>query len=254
MAKKLVSLLPWFGAIFHPQNSWSHYEDGKTRCLFPSWLNSSGLFYYHIIVGILLNCWLLLSISEKMKDVSVKLGKISIVANTWLVLRWMCDSPRTGCARRITLIYTWREQANNRVMVACNLYCCLLPQCEALHACRSGFPIATLPSFALRPCDQRLGQVEVKSPHLITIALTNCEYSWAQPELEILWEIWLWITFCLVILRGCLVRTLLAVKIFGIFVANMLLNTKIFAAKCWCFFPPKSIKSSIKFLSKKCAC
>ena len=177
MAKKLVSLLPWFGAIFHPQNWWSHYEDGKTRCLFPSWLNSSGLFYYHIIVGILLNCWLLLSISEKMKDVSVKLGKISIVANTWLVLRWMCDSPRTGCARRITLIYTWREQANNRVMVACNLYCCLLPQCEALHACRSGFPIATLPSFALRPCDQRLGQVEVKSPHLVTICFDKL---WVQ--------------------------------------------------------------------------
>ena len=24
---------------------------------------------------------------------------------------WMCDSPRTGCARRTTPIYTWREQA-----------------------------------------------------------------------------------------------------------------------------------------------
>ena len=32
---------------------------------------------------------------------------------TWrfTVLRWMCDSPRTGCARRTTPICTWREQA-----------------------------------------------------------------------------------------------------------------------------------------------
>jgi len=28
--------------------------------------------------------------------------------------------------------------------MACELYCCLLPQCEALRICRSGFPIATL--------------------------------------------------------------------------------------------------------------
>jgi len=27
--------------------------------------------------------------------------------------------------------------------MACELYCCLLPQCEALRTCRSGFPIAT---------------------------------------------------------------------------------------------------------------
>jgi len=25
--------------------------------------------------------------------------------------------------------------------MACDLYCCLLPQCEALRTCRSGFPI-----------------------------------------------------------------------------------------------------------------
>ena len=28
-----------------------------------------------------------------------------------------------------------------------DLYCCLLPQCEALRTCRSGFPIATLLHF-----------------------------------------------------------------------------------------------------------
>ena len=28
--------------------------------------------------------------------------------------------------------------------MACELYCCLLPQFEALRICRSGFPIATV--------------------------------------------------------------------------------------------------------------
>jgi len=32
--------------------------------------------------------------------------------------------------------------SNNRVIAAHDLYCCLLPQCEALRTCRSGFPIA----------------------------------------------------------------------------------------------------------------
>jgi len=32
-----------------------------------------------------------------------------------------------------------------RVIMACELYCCLLPQCEALRICRLGFPIATIP-------------------------------------------------------------------------------------------------------------
>ena len=53
----------------------------------------------------------------------------AIVAISRLTLRWMCDSPRTGCA--------WR------VIMACDLYCCLLPQCEALRTCRSGLSIAT---------------------------------------------------------------------------------------------------------------
>jgi len=36
----------------------------------------------------------------------------------------------------------WREQAII-VIAAHDLYCCLLPQCQALRTCRSGFPIAT---------------------------------------------------------------------------------------------------------------
>jgi len=34
--------------------------------------------------------------------------------------------------------------SNNRVIMACELYCCLLPQCEALRICRSGCSIATV--------------------------------------------------------------------------------------------------------------
>ena len=34
--------------------------------------------------------------------------------------------------------------SNNRVITACDLYCCLLPQCEALRTCRSGFSNATV--------------------------------------------------------------------------------------------------------------
>jgi len=31
--------------------------------------------------------------------------------------------------------------SNNRVITACDLYFCLLPECEALRTCPSGFPI-----------------------------------------------------------------------------------------------------------------
>jgi len=36
------------------------------------------------------------------------------------------------------------DQRTRRVIMACELYCCLLPQCEALRPCHSGFPIATV--------------------------------------------------------------------------------------------------------------
>ena len=44
------------------------------------------------------------------------------------------------CAKSNTHIYIARKN-NNRVIVACDLYHCLLPQCEALRTCRSGFLI-----------------------------------------------------------------------------------------------------------------
>ena len=41
-------------------------------------------------------------------------------------------------------IYAWREQAIVKEIATHDLYCCLLPLCEALRICRSGFPIATV--------------------------------------------------------------------------------------------------------------
>jgi len=40
------------------------------------------------------------------------------------------------------------------VIMTCELYCCLLPQCEALRICRSGFPIATMPTHHTLECAQ----------------------------------------------------------------------------------------------------
>ena len=34
--------------------------------------------------------------------------------------------------------------SNKREFATHGLYCCLLPRCEALRTCRSGFPIATI--------------------------------------------------------------------------------------------------------------
>jgi len=44
---------------------------------------------------------------------------------------------------KIKNIYAWREQAIIREIATHDLYCCLLPRCEALRTCRSVFPIAT---------------------------------------------------------------------------------------------------------------
>jgi len=64
------------------------------------------------------------------------------VATSPVALRWMCDSPRTDVREEQQHISVART-SNNRVIAEHDLYCCLLPQCDALRTCRSGFPIAT---------------------------------------------------------------------------------------------------------------
>ena len=57
-------------------------------------------------------------------------------------LRWCCVDCMIHHERDVRYeqkyIYVART-SNNRV-----IYCCLLPRCEALRTCRSGFPIATV--------------------------------------------------------------------------------------------------------------
>jgi len=47
------------------------------------------------------------------------------------------------CVKDNTIIYVARA-SNSKRDCEHDLYCCLLPQCEALRTCCSGFPIATL--------------------------------------------------------------------------------------------------------------
>ena len=57
-------------------------------------------------------------------------------------LRWRCVECVIHHERDVheeqQYIYV-AQTSNNRVISAGDLYCCLLPKCEALHTCRSGF-------------------------------------------------------------------------------------------------------------------
>jgi len=45
------------------------------------------------------------------------------------------------CVKNNTHMYV-AQTSNNRVILSGDLYCWLVPQCEALRTCHSGFPIA----------------------------------------------------------------------------------------------------------------
>jgi len=49
------------------------------------------------------------------------------------------------------------------VIMACELYCCLLPQCEALRICRSGFPIATVGLTDLGKTTKQIKRIGVQT-------------------------------------------------------------------------------------------
>jgi len=85
--------------------------------------------------------------TKNVRSVQFVVKRRGCCCNLSVVLRWMCDSPQTGCAWRTTPFIYVARTSNNRVIMACELYCCLLPQCEALRICRSGFPIATAPKL-----------------------------------------------------------------------------------------------------------
>jgi len=111
---------------------------------------------------------------------------IDIALNVWFTTNGMC-------VKNNTHMYV-PQTSNNTVIAAHDLYCCLLAQCEVLHICRSGFPIATkwccdqdvkiVPSttFAKRTCDRcsslwKRGDVVATSP----LALRwMCDSSWMR--------------------------------------------------------------------------
>jgi len=66
------------------------------------------------------------------------------------------------CAKNYTNIYVART-SNNRVIAAHDFYYCLLPQCEALRTCRSGFPIATISKSLLNQTDKCVGMYVFES-------------------------------------------------------------------------------------------
>ena len=61
-------------------------------------------------------------------------------------LHWPCDENTVHHEWNVheEQHYNMAWTSNNGVISSGVLYCCLLPQCEALRTCRSGFPIATV--------------------------------------------------------------------------------------------------------------
>ena len=102
----------------------------------------------------------------------------------------MCDSPRTGCAWRTTPYIYVARISNNRVIMACELYCCLLPQCEALRMCRSGFPIATQPQF-MTNCSMRMPPGERRHKQSLPPFVTVLTWR-RNMQIQMYW-LWKWL-------------------------------------------------------------
>ena len=78
-------------------------------------------------------------------------GGVALIV--WFTTNDMCATNKN--------IYAWCEQAIIREIATYDLYSCLLPQCEAMRTCRSGFPIATLLKLNVI-CEQRWIQFELQ--------------------------------------------------------------------------------------------
>ena len=64
-------------------------------------------------------------------------GGVALIV--WFTTNGMCAKNK--------IIYAWHEQAMITESATHDLYCCLLPWCEALRTCRSGFPIAATDAY-----------------------------------------------------------------------------------------------------------
>jgi len=95
--------------------------------------------------GAVTRIWRSCQVQPSQKECAVHCKKEGMLLQP---LRWHCvdcviHHKRNVCKEQQYLYVT--QTRNNRVIVVCGLYCCLLPQCKALHICRSGFLITTLP-------------------------------------------------------------------------------------------------------------
>jgi len=68
--------------------------------------------------------------------------------------------------------------SNNRVIAAHDLCCCLLPEFEALRTCRSGFPIATIPTIEATPMALVIG---IFSPFACA-SMMHLVYLWTNSQ------------------------------------------------------------------------
>jgi len=120
--------------LFHP----------KQRILGVAWLQGSAWS----------KCWVFPGTGQELSY--LKFSKIWLPRNTVHTLRlFYCCNLSGGvalivwfttngmCVNNNTIIYVARA-SNSKRDCEHDLYYCLLPQCEALRICRSGFPIATL--------------------------------------------------------------------------------------------------------------
>ena len=97
-----------------------------------------------------------------------KVPKMSQVL--WQPLRWRCVKCVIHKERDVReeqqYIYVART-SNNRVIAVHDLCWCLLPQCEALRTCRSGYPIATVLSSIQWICFRKNSGSNMRAPNLL---------------------------------------------------------------------------------------
>ena len=97
------------------------------------------------------------------------------------------------CGKNNTIVCVARA-SNRKRDCEHDLYCCLLPRCEAMHTCRSGFPIATKwccdqdvkvvwsSAFTQRTCD-RCGSLVRSFAHM-PLGISDRNTSLAKNEKE----------------------------------------------------------------------
>ena len=100
------------------------------------------------------SCWVQPSHQERAigvvrckKEVMLLQPLCGVALIVWFTMNGMC-------MKNNTIIYVVRA-SNSKRDCEHDLYCCLLPRCEALRTCRSGIPIATWVVFIWWYCNKK---------------------------------------------------------------------------------------------------